>query len=188
VAQPSTPASYFHLLRLQTLRPDHKPLIVFTPKSMLRNKKAVSAPEDFTGHTSFRPVIADAESDPTRVETVLLCSGKVVWDLRAERAKRSDELTAIVPVEQLYPLPVDQIVAELGRFPRLRDVRWVQDEPRNMGAWPFMWLNLAPRLGQVEGASLVLTGVTRPGSSAPSVGSHARHLQQHRELLDEAFA
>ncbi|HET6729447.1 MAG TPA: multifunctional oxoglutarate decarboxylase/oxoglutarate dehydrogenase thiamine pyrophosphate-binding subunit/dihydrolipoyllysine-residue succinyltransferase subunit [Jiangellaceae bacterium] len=188
VAQPSTPASYFHLLRLHTLRPDHKPLIVFTPKSMLRNKKAVSAPEDFTGHTSFRPVIADAESDPTRVETVLLCSGKVVWDLRAERAKRSDERTAIVPVEQLYPLPADQIVAELGRFPRLRDVRWVQDEPRNMGAWPFMWLNLASRLGQVDGASLVLTGVTRPASSAPSVGSHARHLQQLRELVDEAFA
>ncbi|HJU98303.1 MAG TPA: hypothetical protein VJ644_10025, partial [Jiangellaceae bacterium] len=122
------------------------------------------------------------------VERVLLCSGKVVWDLRAQRAKRSDQRTAILPVEQLYPLPADHITAELGRFSRLREVRWVQDEPRNMGAWPFMWTNLAPRLAEADAHGLVLTGVTRPAGSAPSVGSNARHLEQQRALIDEAFA
>jgi multifunctional 2-oxoglutarate metabolism enzyme len=183
VAQPSTPASYFHLLRLHTLRADHKPLIVFTPKSMLRNKNAVSAPADLTGETTFQPVISDTEVDESRVDRVLLCSGKIVWDLRAERTKRSDDHTAIVPVEQLYPFPADEIVAEVGRLPGTKQVRWVQDEPHNMGAWPFVALHLAPQLSGVE-----LVGVTRPAGSAPSVGSHARHVEQQRQLMDDSFA
>jgi multifunctional 2-oxoglutarate metabolism enzyme len=182
-AQPSTPASYFHLLRLHALRADHKPLIVFTPKSMLRNKKAISEPAELTGETSFQPLIADPSVDASSVTRVLLCSGKIVWDLRAERTKRSDERTAIVPVEQLYPLPLEQIVAEVGRFPGARQVRWVQDEPQNMGAWPFVALHLAPQLQGIE-----LTGVTRPPGSTPSVGSHARHLEQQRQLMDDSFA
>ncbi|MGH8775985.1 MAG: multifunctional oxoglutarate decarboxylase/oxoglutarate dehydrogenase thiamine pyrophosphate-binding subunit/dihydrolipoyllysine-residue succinyltransferase subunit [Jiangellaceae bacterium] len=183
VAQPSTPASYFHLLRQHALRADHRPLIVFTPKSMLRNKKAVSAPADMTGDTSFRPVLTDTDVEPSKVERLLLCSGKIVWDLLAERTKRSDERTAIVAVEQLYPLPAVEIVAELGRFADAREVRWVQDEPRNMGAWPFVALHLAPALRDI-----VLTGVTRPPGAAPSVGSHARHVEEQRNLMAEAFA
>ncbi|MGH8826942.1 MAG: multifunctional oxoglutarate decarboxylase/oxoglutarate dehydrogenase thiamine pyrophosphate-binding subunit/dihydrolipoyllysine-residue succinyltransferase subunit, partial [Jiangellaceae bacterium] len=184
VAQPSTPASYFHLLRLHTLVADHMPLVTFTPKSMLRNKKAVSAPEDFTGTTSFRPVLGDpSDIDPGKVERVLLCSGKITWDLMNARKTRSDDRTAIVRFEQLYPLPVEQVLAELAKFPALREVRWVQDEPENMGPWPFMALNLAPRLPE----GLTLTGITRPASTAPAVGTHSRHIEEQTELHDRAF-
>ncbi|HEY9410501.1 MAG TPA: multifunctional oxoglutarate decarboxylase/oxoglutarate dehydrogenase thiamine pyrophosphate-binding subunit/dihydrolipoyllysine-residue succinyltransferase subunit, partial [Jiangellaceae bacterium] len=184
VAQPSSPASYFHLLRWHTLSADHKPLIVFTPKSMLRNKKAVSAPEDLTGGTTFRPALPDPGGiDPAKVERVLLASGKIVWDLLGEREKRADERTAIIPVEQLYPLPVEQILAQLATFPALREVRWVQDEPENMGPWPFMALNLRPHLPE----GLTLSHATRPASSSPAVGSHSRHLEQQRDLHERAF-
>ncbi|HEU4542499.1 MAG TPA: multifunctional oxoglutarate decarboxylase/oxoglutarate dehydrogenase thiamine pyrophosphate-binding subunit/dihydrolipoyllysine-residue succinyltransferase subunit, partial [Jiangellaceae bacterium] len=183
IAQPSTPASYFHLLRLQSLSAAHKPLIVFTPKSMLRNKRATSMPADLTGESVFRPVIGDADVTASSVERILLCSGKIVWELRAEREKRSDARTAIVPVEQLYPLPAAQLAAELNRYPSLREVRWVQDEPRNMGAWPFMALNLPPHL---DGRSFIV--VSRSESSAPAVGSISQHQAEHRELLDQAFA
>jgi 2-oxoglutarate dehydrogenase E1 component len=182
IAQPSTPASYFHLLRLQSLSPAHKPLIVFTPKSMLRNKRATSMPADLTGDSVFRPVIGDADVTASSVERVLLCSGKIVWELRAERDKRSDTRTAIVPVEQLYPLPAAQFAAELNRYPSLREVRWVQDEPRNMGAWPFMALNLPPHL---DGRPF--TAVSRPESPSPAAGSISQHQAEHRELMDQAF-
>jgi 2-oxoglutarate dehydrogenase E1 component len=183
IAQPSTPASYFHLLRLQSLSPAHKPLIVFTPKSMLRNKRATSMPADLTGDSAFRPVIGDADVTASSVERVLLCSGKIVWELRAERDKRSDTRTAIVPVEQLYPLQSALLAAELNRYPSLREVRWVQDEPRNMGAWPFMALNLPPHL---DGRPF--TAVPRPESPSPAVGSISQHQAEHRELMDQAFA
>ncbi|WP_026875164.1 multifunctional oxoglutarate decarboxylase/oxoglutarate dehydrogenase thiamine pyrophosphate-binding subunit/dihydrolipoyllysine-residue succinyltransferase subunit [Jiangella gansuensis] len=185
VAQPSTPASHFHLLRQQALEVHHRPLIIFTPKSMLRNKRAVSQPDDFTGTTAFRPVLPDPERiDANKVERVLLCSGKITWELLAERGKRSDERTAIIPVEQLYPLPADDIVRQLGEFPNLREVRWVQDEPENMGPWPFMALHLAPRLPQ----HLPFTSVTRPASTSPAVGNHTVHIEQQKALHDAAFA
>jgi multifunctional 2-oxoglutarate metabolism enzyme len=182
IAQPSTPASYFHLLRLHALAPEHKPLVVFTPKSMLRNKRAVSEPADLTGNTTFRPVVGDSDVEPGSVERVLLCSGKVAWDLRAEREKRSDDRTAIVTVEQLYPLAAAEITAELEKYRSLGEVRWVQDEPRNMGGWPFMALNLTPHL---DGRTLV--PITRPESAAPAVGSISQHQTEHRQLMDEAF-
>jgi 2-oxoglutarate decarboxylase len=155
---------------------------VFTPKSMLRHKKAVSAVEDLIGETAFRPVLPDNDVDASKVDRVLLCSGKIVWDLRAERAKRADEHTAILPVEQLYPLATEYVRTQLSRFPGLREVRWVQDEPLNMGPWPFMALHLLPKLG------VDFTGVTRPAGAAPSCGSHSLHVDQQRELLDRAFA
>ncbi|HET6754807.1 MAG TPA: multifunctional oxoglutarate decarboxylase/oxoglutarate dehydrogenase thiamine pyrophosphate-binding subunit/dihydrolipoyllysine-residue succinyltransferase subunit [Jiangellaceae bacterium] len=182
IAQPSIPASYFHLLRLHALGEEHKPMIVFTPKSMLRHKKAVSAVEDLIGETAFRPVLPDNDVDASKVDRALLCSGKIVWDLRAERAKRADQHTAILPVEQLYPLATEYVRTQLSRFPGLREVRWVQDEPLNMGPWPFMALHLLPKLG------VDFTGVTRPAGAAPSCGSHSLHVDQQRELLDRAFA
>ena len=146
VAQPSTPASYFHLLRQHSLGEEHRPLIVFTPKSMLKRKEAASQPADFTEGT-FRPFIGDADADPEKVDTLLLCSGRVTWDLMVERAKREDgERFAIARVEQLYPRPVDDIRAEIARYPNLKAVRWVQDEPRNMGPWPHYQLNVWPEL------------------------------------------
>jgi 2-oxoglutarate dehydrogenase E1 component len=185
-AQPSTPANYFHLLRRQALDPTHRPLIVFTPKSMLRNKRATSAPEDLTSGT-FQPVVP-AAVDPAAVHTLVLCSGKVTWDLlgELERLGEAGAGLALARVEQLYPLPVPELGAELSRFPNLAEVRWVQDEPSNQGPWPFMALHLPPLLERyTPGAHL--SHVSRPESAAPSVGSMSVHTEQQRALLAQAL-
>src|SRR3984957_18524584 len=148
VAAPSTPASYFHLLRWQALSGRVKPLIVFTPKSMLRLKTATSAVADFTSG-SFRPVISDpalaAGANPAAVRRVILCAGKIYYDLAAQRAKEGIDNVALVRVERLYPLPAAEIAAELRRYPATAQVAWTQEEPANMGAWPSM--GLAPPQG-----------------------------------------
>lgn len=182
VAQPSTPASYFHLLRQHSLGEDHKPLIVFTPKSMLKRKEAASTPDEFVSGT-FRPFISDGGADPDQVDTLLLCSGRVTWDLMVERAKREDgQRFAIARVEQLYPRPEADIRDEIARFPKLRAVRWVQDEPANNGPWPHYQLNVWPDVdAQVE-------LVARPESSSPSVGTVKRHTEEQKDLLTRAFA
>jgi multifunctional 2-oxoglutarate metabolism enzyme len=187
VAQPSSPASHFHLLRTHALGERHRPLVIFTPKSMLRNKAAVSQPADFTSG-KWQPVIGDASiEDRSAVKQLILCSGKVRWDL--VNARRDDRSTAIAAVERLYPLPAKQIAAELSRYPNLTEVRWVQDEPLNQGAWPFMALNLPTALAEeVPGRNIELTPITRPASSAPSVGSAKVHEQQQRALLEAALA
>jgi 2-oxoglutarate dehydrogenase E1 component len=184
VAQPSTPASYFHLLRRHSLGEEHRPLVVFTPKSMLRNKAAVSQPEEFT-RGAFLPVIGDQVADPAAIERVVLCSGKITWDLLAERKKAEADktVTAVVRVEQLYPLPVAEIQAELAKYPNLQEVRWVQDEPANQGPWPFMALNLTPHLGGKP-----FYRVSRPEMSAPSVGSHSVHVAEQQTLIKQAFS
>ena len=184
IAQPSTPASYFHLLRRQNLSGEHRPLIVFTPKSMLRSKAAASQPEDFTTGT-FRPVIGDDTVDASKVERVLVCSGRITWDLMAERAKREEgqSRTAIVRLEQLYPRPKDELNAEVARFINAKEVRWVQDEPANQGPWPHVALHFS---GEFNG--LPLLRVSRPESSAPSVGSHARHVEELGTLMQQAFS
>ncbi len=189
VAQPSTPASHFHMLRQQALGELHRPLVVMTPKSMLRNKLAVSDPSDFT-QGSWKPVVADPTiEDPSQVTSVLLCSGKIRWDLVNARSQAGkDGQVAIIAVERLYPLPMKDLVKQLRRFERVEEVRWVQDEPANQGAWPFMALNLPPRLAEIEPSRWRLTKVTRPESSAPSVGSTTVHLQQQRALMEAAFA
>ncbi|WP_148574776.1 multifunctional oxoglutarate decarboxylase/oxoglutarate dehydrogenase thiamine pyrophosphate-binding subunit/dihydrolipoyllysine-residue succinyltransferase subunit [Nocardioides caldifontis] len=183
VAQPSTPASHFHLLRQHSLGEEHRPLIVFTPKSMLRRKEAASTPEDFT-EGAFLPVIGDNGVDPEKVEKVLLCSGRVTWDLMAHRkkAEADDPRTAIVRIEQLYPRPVEELEEELGRFPNLKEVRWVQDEPANMGPWPHFKLHVADKL------SVPVSRVSRPESTSPAVGQASRHKQEQQELLQQAFA
>ncbi|MCY7401319.1 MAG: multifunctional oxoglutarate decarboxylase/oxoglutarate dehydrogenase thiamine pyrophosphate-binding subunit/dihydrolipoyllysine-residue succinyltransferase subunit [Nocardioides sp.] len=182
VAQPSTPASYFHLLRRHSLGEEHRPLIVFTPKSMLKRKEAASQPEDFIGGTTFRPFIGDAAADPAKVETLILCSGRVTWDLMVDRAKRENGDTfAIGRLERLYPRPVAEIKAELAKYPHLKAVRWVQDEPRNMGPWPHYQLNVWP------GLDITVEPVTRPDSAAPSVGTVKRHVEEQKTLLDAAF-
>ncbi len=188
VAQPSSPANYFHLLRLQSLGGKHKPLIVFTPKSMLRNKAAVSRPADFTDGR-FRPVLADETVDPRRVGRLLLCSGKIAWDLRAERHKRQGDqpATAIAAVEQLYPRPVEELRELLAAYPDLHDIRWVQDEPANMGPWPHFALHLPDELADVLDGRRI-SRISRPESSSPAVGQVARHGEEQRSLLDQAFA
>ncbi|GAB3444486.1 multifunctional oxoglutarate decarboxylase/oxoglutarate dehydrogenase thiamine pyrophosphate-binding subunit/dihydrolipoyllysine-residue succinyltransferase subunit [Phycicoccus ginsengisoli] len=186
VAYPSTPASYFHLLRRQAYARPRRPLIVFTPKSMLRLKAAGSMPEDFTTGT-FRPVLPDRmQLDASAVTRVLLASGKVVYDLEAARDKAGDSATAIVRVEQLAPIPAAEIAAELAKYPNA-DVVWVQDEPRNQGAWPFMALNLPQALAE-QGETRQLTVVSRKASASPATGSSKRHAEQQAELVAQAFA
>ncbi|HEX6758558.1 MAG TPA: multifunctional oxoglutarate decarboxylase/oxoglutarate dehydrogenase thiamine pyrophosphate-binding subunit/dihydrolipoyllysine-residue succinyltransferase subunit [Propionibacteriaceae bacterium] len=190
IAQPSTPASHFHMLRQQAFGELHRPLIVMTPKSMLRNKLAVSDPSDFT-QGSWKPVLGDPTiEDPSQVTSVMLCSGKIRWDLMNARTQAGkDGQVAIIAMERLYPLPVKDLAKQLRRFDRVEEVRWLQDEPGNQGAWPFMALNLPQRLAEVEpGRTWRLTKLTRPESSAPSVGSASVHLQQQRALMEAAFA
>lgn len=186
VSQPSTPANYFHLLRRQAYARPRRPLIVFTPKSMLRLKAAASMPEDFTTG-GYRPVLPDRGSLANDAVTrVLLCSGKVVYDLEAAREKAGDTATAIVRVEQLAPLPAPEIAAELAKYPNA-DVVWVQDEPRNQGAWPFMALNLPEALASL-GETRPLRVVSRAASASPATGSSKRHAEQQAELIRQAFA
>ena len=181
VAMPSSPASYFHLLRWQVHSELHRPLVVFTPKSMLRNKAVVSPTADFTSGY-FRAVIPDETVDPAGVRAVILCSGKVYWDLVAERTRRGATDVAIVRVERLYPLPVKTLPLALEAYPASAEVRWVQEEPANQGAWWSMSLNLPQVLGRT------LVPITRPASSSPAAGSHHRHEQQQAELVAAALA
>jgi 2-oxoglutarate decarboxylase len=182
VAQPSTPASYFHALRQHSLSEEHRPMVVFTPKSMLKRKEAASQPSDFTNGT-FRPFVTEDDADPATVDTLLICSGRITWDLMVERAKREDAgRFAIARVEQLYPAPIEEISAELARYPRLQTVRWVQDEPGNMGPAPYYSLNVWPQIGAT------VECVTRPRSSSPSVGTAKRHAEEQKSLMAAAFA
>ena len=182
VAQPSTPASYFHLLRRHALGDEHRPLIVFTPKSMLRRKEAASRPDDFTEGT-FRPLIGDEVVDPAGVDTLLLCSGRITWDLMVQRAQQQGDspTTAIARIERLYPRPTDELVAEIERYPNLKEIRWVQDEPANMGPAPHLRLNLFPMLDRE------VKVISRPASSSPSVGQHSRHVEELKGIMNAAF-
>jgi multifunctional 2-oxoglutarate metabolism enzyme len=181
VAQPSTPASHFHLLRRQAYTTPRRPLVVFTPKSMLRLKAASSNVEDFTNGI-FQPVIDDQQGlDANSVKRVLFCSGKVYWDLLAEAEKRGTRDTAIVRVEQLYPTPVDEIKATYARYPNAELV-WVQDEPANQGPWTYIGLFL-PKYMNGQVAKLV----SRPASASPATGSAKRHAAEQADLVARAF-
>jgi len=185
VAYPSTPASYFHLLRRQAYARPRRPLIVFTPKSMLRLKAAASAVEDFTTG-GFRPVIPDpARLDGGAVTRVLLASGKIVWDLEAERTRRGDEATAILRVEQLAPVPGREVAEAMTAYPDA-EIVWVQDEPRNQGAWPFMALNLPEALAE-RGEHRALGVISRKASASPATGSHKKHELEQAAILAGAF-
>ena len=180
VAMPSTPASYFHLLRLQANARVVRPLVIFTPKSLLRAKQAVSKVEEFTtGH--FHPVITDPTHTGAGIRRVLLCSGKVYYDLAAHREREGITDVAIVRLERLYPLPVRTLPPALAASPDA-EVVWVQEEPANQGAWSFLAMNLPQVIGRP------LRAVTRPASSSPAVGTHHRHEAEQRAVVAEAFA
>ncbi|KZF17274.1 multifunctional oxoglutarate decarboxylase/oxoglutarate dehydrogenase thiamine pyrophosphate-binding subunit/dihydrolipoyllysine-residue succinyltransferase subunit, partial [Rhodococcus sp. EPR-134] len=188
VAVPSTPASYFHLLRRHHLDGIRRPLVVFTPKSMLRNKAAVSNVEDFTTG-KFRSVFEEpsyesGESARESVKRVLLVSGKLYWELLAKKHKDERDDIAIVRMEQLYPVPKRRLKETLDRYPNADQFRWVQEEPANQGAWPFLGLALPDLLPET------LTGIkriSRRPMSAPSSGSSKVHAVEQQEILDEAF-
>jgi 2-oxoglutarate dehydrogenase E1 component len=179
ICQPSNAAQYFHLLRRQALRKWRKPLIVFTPKSMLRHPDALSPLEDLT-HQQFLPVIPDGEAQEAK--RILLCTGKIGHELRAEREKRKDLNTAIVFLEQMYPFPEAELTAEFARHSTARDIVWVQEEPANMGALSY----ILPRLRHLTDERPVHS-VKRSASSSPATGSAKAHEVEQKTLLALAF-
>ncbi|MFE6691612.1 multifunctional oxoglutarate decarboxylase/oxoglutarate dehydrogenase thiamine pyrophosphate-binding subunit/dihydrolipoyllysine-residue succinyltransferase subunit [Streptomyces sp. NPDC057743] len=190
VAMPTLPSNYFHLLRWQVHNPHHKPLVVFTPKSMLRLKAAASKAEEFTTG-GFRPVIGDSTVKPEDVRKVVFCSGKVYYDLEEERTKRGANDTALVRIERLYPLPGKELQAEIAKFPNAEKYLWAQEEPANQGAWPFLGLNLIDHLDLAVGADVPhgerLRRISRPHGSSPAVGSAKRHQAEQAQLVAEVF-
>ena len=179
ICQPSNAGQYFHLLRRQGLRKWRKPLVVFTPKSMLRHPDALSPLEDLT-HQKFLPVIPDMETQDTK--RVLICTGKIGHELRVERQKRKDFDTAIVFLEQMYPFPEAELAEELKRHGSARDIVWVQEEPANMGPLFYM----LPRLRHIAPETPVLS-VKRSASPSPSTGSAKAHEVEQKTLLALAF-
>ncbi|WP_207543281.1 multifunctional oxoglutarate decarboxylase/oxoglutarate dehydrogenase thiamine pyrophosphate-binding subunit/dihydrolipoyllysine-residue succinyltransferase subunit, partial [Mycolicibacter heraklionensis] len=188
IAMPSTPSNYFHLLRRHALDGIQRPLIVFTPKSMLRNKAAISDVKDFTD-VKFRsvleePTYEDGVGDRSKVTRVLLTSGKLYYELATRKAKDGRDDIAIVRIEQLAPLPKRRLAETLDRYPNATEFFWVQEEPANQGAWPRFGLELPELLPEK------LTGVkriSRRAMSAPSSGSSKVHAVEQQEIIDSAF-
>ena len=179
IAQPSNAAQYFHLLRRQAMRSWRKPLIVFTPKSMLRHPDAASTLADLAA-PRFQNVLPDNEAvDPRRL---LVCTGKIGHNLRVERAKRKAMSVGIVFVEQLYPWPSDEMQAALDQHPGADEIVWVQEEPANMGALSFVMPLLKKNVGDRS-----LTSVKRTASASPATGSAKAHEMEEKTLIDLAF-
>ena len=183
IAQPSTPASYFHLLRFHAANPKRRPMVVFTPKSMLRLRAAASSISDFTSGT-FLPVIGDATVN--NASRLIYCSGKIYHDLVAERTKLNDSSTAIVRVERLYPLPVTQMEVEAKKHSNA-NLLWVQDEPANQGPWPHVALSTTEVIGGTAVDGRVLRRISRRASASPATGNHHLHEEEAKALMYEAF-
>ena len=184
VVVPTLPAQLFHLLRRQVVRNLRKPLIVMSPKSLLRHKLSTSNLEDIC-ERGFFPVIGEIEAIGAKnVSKVILCSGKVYFDLLEARQERAIEQTAIVRVEQLYPFPQQQLAAQLSKYENAHHIVWCQEEPLNQGAWQYMQNQLPPLLKTNQ----KLTVVARPASASTAVGYYQKHIEQLHELLDNAFA
>jgi 2-oxoglutarate dehydrogenase E1 component len=179
ICQPSTAAQYFHMLRRQSMRKWRKPLIVFTPKSMLRHPDASSSLADFAKDT-FQNVLPDhAVTSPRRL---LVCSGKIGHNLRVEREKRKDMSVGIIFVEQLYPWPEAELQAALDEHPDAQEIVWVQEEPANMGAFSFVM----PELRRMVGSRALLS-VKRTAAASPATGSAKAHDLEEKTLIDLAF-
>jgi 2-oxoglutarate dehydrogenase E1 component len=178
----TTPANLFHILRRQIRRPYRKPLVIMSPKSLLRHPAATSPLAEFT-HGGFQHLILDPVADPAAVRRVLLCTGKIYYDLAAARAARGLEDVAIIRVEKLYPLRHDVLLSMLANFREGTEVVWVQEEPRNMGAWNYMNVQLPPVLRGYFPWSCV----SRPLSASPATGSAARHKREQARLCELAL-
>ncbi|WP_439682844.1 2-oxoglutarate dehydrogenase E1 component [Cupriavidus oxalaticus] len=183
VCQPTTPAQIFHLLRRQMIRLFRKPLVIMTPKSLLRNKEAVSPLSDLAkGH--FETVIPDHEElNASKVKRVIMCSGKVYYDLVNTRKEREANDAAVIRLEQLYPFPHKAVAAELKKYPNATEIVWCQDEPQNQGAWFFVQHYIMENM--TDGQKLGYAG--RPASASPAVGYYAKHNEQQKALLEAAF-
>ena len=185
VCQPSTPAQVFHMLRRQAIRKQRKPLIVFTPKSLLRHKDAVSTMDELT-KGEFRRVIGEVDPiDAKKVKRVIFCSGKVYYDLIAARREKNISTIAIARLEQLYPFPQESFVAELSKYPKATEIVWCQEEPRNQGAW--YWIASRQHLDRSFNSKQHLLLVSRPASPSPAAGYYSKHNAQQKALIESAL-
>jgi 2-oxoglutarate dehydrogenase E1 component len=184
VANCTTPAQYFHLLRRQAKRTRQRPLVVMTPKSLLRHPLATSRLEDLA-HGQWQPVIDDAKAATRResVTRVILCSGKVYYDLLAEMEKQPDRPIAVVRVEQLYSFPWAELRELLAKYPNLQELVWVQEEPRNMGAWTYV----EPKLRELLPKGAALGYVGRPDRASPAEGYPAMHAMEQARIVGDAI-
>ncbi len=184
VANCSTPANYFHLLRRQALHEEMRPLVLMTPKSLLRLPAATSRIEDLA-NSRFQPVLADPADETRRdkVTRLILCSGKVYYDLAASPARAGAEHVAIGRVELLYPMPAREIAALIARYPNLKDIAWVQEEPFNMGARKF----LVPQIRKLAPAGVTITEISRPERASPAEGYPAAHAAEQARIVKTAF-
>lgn len=183
VVQPTTPAQYFHLLRRQVIRKWRKPLVCLTPKSLLRHPSVISAIDDIADG-SFRKILGDDVVPSEQCERLLLCTGKIYYDLLDAREQGEIDNVSIVRVEQLYPLCTPELFEGLDGLPDGSDLVWIQEEPTNMGAWPYIKLKFGDELSE----RFKLREITRAESASPSTGSMATHKIEQAELLEEAFA
>ncbi len=184
IVQPTTASQIFHVLRRQMVRDLRKPLVIFTPKSLLRNKDATSPVSEFT-KGSFQTVIPESKAlKADKVKRVIACSGKVYYDLVKQREAKGADDTAIIRVEQLYPFPHKAFAAEIKKYPNATDIVWCQDEPQNQGAWFFIQHNIHENM--LEGQKLGYAG--RPASASPAVGYSHLHQDQQKALIEAAFA
>jgi 2-oxoglutarate dehydrogenase E1 component len=182
VCVPSTPAQIFHCLRRQMLRPYRKPLILMTPKSLLRHKLAVSTLQELSSG-GWQSIISDGEVDIKNVKRVVLCSGKVYYDLLEQRRAQKREDIALIRIEQLYPFPDIELIAELKRYSKVKDIVWCQEESKNQGAWYCIQHHLVSCLAKTQ----TLRYVGRPASAAPAVGSPLVHAEEQQTLVKEAL-
>ncbi len=186
VCYPTTPAQMFHMLRRQQVRPYRKPLVVMSPKSLLRHRLSVSPLEEII-HGQFQAVIDEVDHlDKSKVTRILACSGKVYFDLLEARREHDIDNVAIIRLEQLYPFPKDEMQATLAQYPNASELVWVQEEPRNQGAWSM--LLSARHLRGCIGEHKELTCVARPYSASPAVGYASLHLEQQQAIIDEALS
>ncbi|HTN98802.1 MAG TPA: 2-oxoglutarate dehydrogenase E1 component, partial [Nordella sp.] len=188
VANCTTPANYFHILRRQMLRPFRKPLILMTPKSLLRHKMAVSKAEDFLGESHFRRILSDPNgAADTETKRLVLCSGKVAYDLIEARDAADDKSTQIVRIEQLYPFPTDALAIRIKRMTALEDIVWCQEEPRNNGGWFFVEPFIEQALKDAGKAPMRARYAGRKASASPATGLAKRHLAEQGALIADAL-
>ena len=186
VCMPSNPAQVYHMLRRQAIRPLRKPLVVMSPKSLLRHKEAISTIDELAdGH--FHNVLDETdELDKSKVDRVIICSGKVFYDLRAARRERGLDTIAILRLEQLYPFPEAELLQVLSAYPNIQDAIWCQEEPMNQGAWYASQHHIS-RVIHRHKVDVYLRYVGRDGSAAPAAGYMALHLEQQEKFIDEAL-
>ncbi|MGL5632928.1 MAG: 2-oxoglutarate dehydrogenase E1 component, partial [Azovibrio sp.] len=185
VCVPTTPSQIFHLLRRQAVRKQRKPLVVMTPKSLLRHKDAISTMDEMA-NGEFQRVIGEVDAiDPKKVTRVILCSGKIYYDLLNARRERNLKNIAIVRIEQLYPFPEASMEKEMAKYSKATEVVWCQEEPRNQGAW--YWFASRQHLVRSIGSKQNLLLVSRPAAASPAVGYLAKHNEQFKALIESAM-